>query len=163
MRKLIVILSLGMLTFASCSTDGENETDTNAIVGTWVVTDFALNGFDASDDARFGQQIIRNLASRDCYIINLQFNEDGTVVARSSGAYLEINATATGLDVPCPTESDVENSTYTFDGSVLSILDENGETISTRVNIDGAEMRINAADLEIDEFDEAGELVFTRQ
>ncbi|KAG1657600.1 hypothetical protein GQR58_023279 [Nymphon striatum] len=76
--------------------------------------------------------------------------------------YLEINATATGLVVPCPTQSDTETSTYTFDGTTLTTIDSGGAIVEVRVSIDGDIMSANATDLDIPNFDGEGELIFEK-
>jgi hypothetical protein len=135
----------------------------SAIIGTWDATELVIDNTTASDDAKFGKQILDFLTDKDCYIITLQFNEDLTAEASNAANFVEVNATATGLDVPCPTESDSESSTYTFDGSVVSIVDMNGDTINVDVRIQGDIMTVDAADLEIPNFDDSGELIFRKR
>lgn len=150
----------------SCSSDkDENNMDNlpSAIIGTWDATELVIDNNTASNDAKFGKQILDFLTNKDCYIITLQFNEDLTAEASNAANYVEVNATATGLDVPCPTESDSESSTYAFEGNVVSIVDVNGETINVDVSIQGDMMTVDAADLEIPNFDDSGELIFKKR
>jgi hypothetical protein len=152
----------------SCSSDKNEaaineEVALNAIIGTWDATQLIIDNETASDDAKFAKQILDFLTDEDCFIVTLQFNEDLTATAANSANYVEINATNTGLDVPCPTQSDNESSTYTFDGSVVTIVDANGEAIMVDVSIDGEVMTVDATDLEIPNFSDSGELIFVKR
>jgi hypothetical protein len=96
-------------------------------------------------------------------VITFTFNEDLSVVAENSVNYIEVNSTGTGLDIPCPTQKDTDNSTYTFDGRVLSIVDGQGMTVSTNVTFDGNTMAIDATGLDIPNFNASGELIFQKR
>jgi hypothetical protein len=150
----------------SCSKDDDNndtEAAQNAIVGEWQATELQIDDATAGDDAKFGKQILDFLTARDCFVLTFDFKADLTVTAENSADYLSINATSTGLDVPCPTESDVNSSTYTYDGSVLTTIDENGQTITVDVTINGDTMTVDAADLDIDNFNDQGKLIFKKK
>ncbi len=165
LKKIYGSIALVSLLF-SCSSDKDSDSmdsSPSAIIGTWDATELVIDNTTASDDAKFGKKILDFLTDKDCYIITLQFNEDLTAEASNSANFVEVNATATGLDVPCPTESDSESSTYTFDGSVVSIVDMNGDTINVDVRIQGDIMTVDAADLEIPNFDDSGELIFRKR
>lgn len=168
MNKAILALLGCTLALVSCSSDKkeaglQEEVALNAIVGTWDATELKIDNNTASDDAKFGKQILDFLTDRDCTIITLQFNEDLTASARNSANYVEINATGSGLDIPCPTDFDEESSEYTFDGTVVAIENANGETILVDVSIDGELMSVDASDLEIPNFTDSGELIFVKR
>ena len=149
----------------SCSDDKDDDgADPNDIVGTWDLTALEINPETASDDEEFAAEILDFLAASNCYILTFTFNEDGSVIEENSGNYLEINVNqqGTGLDIPCPTEQDTDVDEYTFDGSMLTYIDEEGET-TVEVDVDGNTIRISAIDLDIDNFDDGGTLVFTRR
>jgi len=150
----------------SCSSDKvEDVADASSIIGTWEATDLMINNDTASDDAKNARDILNFLTAKDCYILSFTFNSDLTVTAQNASNYVEIsvNSAGTGLEIPCPTESDTEASTYTFDGMVLTILDSNGETITVDVTIDGDTMAVDAADLDIPNFNDSGELIFIKR
>ena len=151
----------------SCSKDDDksNETGANAIVGSWEATALNIDDQTASEDAKNGSDALDFLTAKDCYIITFNFNEDLTVVAENSVNYLSIgvNAGGTGLDIPCPTEKDTDNSTYTYDGSSLTILDSEGETITTKATVDGSTLTIDASGLDIPNFNASGELLFRKR
>lgn len=161
--RLLVFSAAALI--LSCSNDNDNneiETEQNSIVGEWQATELQINDQTASDDAKFGKQILDFLTARDCFILTFDFKADLTVIAQNSSDYLSINATPTGLDVPCPTASDITTSTYTYDGSVLTTVDENGQILSVNVTIDGDTMTVDATDLNIDNFNDEGQLIFKR-
>ena len=164
-----ILFFLGMaLVLISCSSDkNDSEVETQvastAILGTWDATELEINNETASDDVKFGKQILDFLTNKDCYIITLQFNEDLTASASNSANYVEVNATATGLDIPCPTESDLESSTYTFDGTSVTTTKSDGEVLNINVSIDGDIMTVDAADLEIPNFSDDGQMIFVKR
>ena len=90
------------------------------------------------------------------------FNQDLSLIVENATDYLEINATATGLEVPCPTQKDTEASTYTYDGTTLTTIDTEGITVAVKVTIDGNMMSADATDLDIPNFDGSGELIFEK-
>lgn len=149
----------------SCSSDKDDDNaDPNDIIGTWDLTSLEIDPETATDDEEFAAEILDFLALSNCYILTYTFNEDGSVIEENSGNYLEINVNpgGTGLDIPCPTEEDVDEDEYTFDGTTLTYIDEEGET-SIEVEVDGNTIRISATDLDVDNFDDGGTLVFTRR
>lgn len=164
-----ILLSLAMaFALVSCSSDkedstSEDEINSTAILGTWVATELIIDNETASDDVKFGKQILDFLSNKDCYIITLQFNEDLSATASNSANYVEVNATATGLDIPCPTETDKNESTYVFDGKTVTTIDENGEELVIGVTIEGNVMTVDAADLDIPNFSEDGQLIFVKR
>lgn len=168
MYKRILLSAAMVLALVSCSSDkdeteSEAEINKTAIVGTWDATELTIDNETASDDVKFGKQILDFLSNKDCYIITLQFNEDLSAIASNSANYVEVNATADGLDIPCPTESDTNASTYTFDGETVTTIDEDGEELAIGVTIDGNVMTVDASDLDIPNFSEDGQLIFVKR
>jgi|AntAceMinimDraft_11_1070367.scaffolds.fasta_scaffold23512_2 hypothetical protein len=148
----------------SCSSDNEDGTAaSNNIVGTWDATELIVDQNTASDEAIFGSQILQVLTNENCFIITLKFNQDLTAEARSAVNNLEINVSGTGLSVPCPTDFESEANTYTYADGVVSFINEDGEMVNARVSIDGDVMTVNAASLEIPNFNDSGELIFQRR
>lgn len=150
----------------SCSSDKGDEPNIDSsvnIVGTWDATELQINEATASDNAFFAREILAHLTDKDCYVITLQFNADMTASATNSANFIEINATQTGLDIPCPTQSDTETSTYSYEGNVVSFVDANGDTVAVDVTINEDVMTVDAADLQIPEFNESGQLIFQRR
>ena len=148
----------------SCSDDKDGENN-DSIVGTWDLTAYEIDEETATDDQEFAQEILQFLSAIDCTILSYTFNEDGTVISRDSGDYLEINANpgGSGLDIPCPTESDVEDGMYTYEEGVLTYIDEVEGNTEVEVEINGNTIRIGAAQMGIDNFEDGGTLVFTRR
>ncbi len=161
-----LLLVLGVFLVFSCSSDKDSDkADENSIEGTWDATEFVIDDNTASDDAKNGRDILNYLTTKDCYILTFTFSNDLSVTAKNSANYVEVslNSSGTGLEIPCPTESDIESRAYTFDGKVLVIDDGTGETTTVDVTIDGDTMTLNAADLDIPNFNDGGQLVFTRR
>ena len=159
---LVCILFLGF----SCSTDKEDSAEaSNSIVGTWDASALEIDNATASDDAKNARDILSFLTARDCYIITLRFMEDLTVETEDSVNYLEINVNSggTGLDIPCPTDSDMDSTTYTFDDGMLTYVDSDQQTVTIEVDINGNTMRVDARDMDIPNFNDSGQLVFTRR
>lgn len=163
-RNVGVLLIATVLTF-SCSSDKSDEEmqDATAIVGTWQATELKINNETASDDAKFGKQILDFLTAKDCYILTFTFNEDLTVIAKDAVNYIEINATSSGLDIPCPVDMDTDAGTYSYDGKVLTYVNGDDETATINVTIDGTVMSIDATQLDIPNFNDEGELIFKKK
>lgn len=162
-RNIVLICTISML-ILSCSKDNDGvETGLNVIVGTWAVTELQIDDSTASDDAKFGKQILDFLTDNSCVILTLTFNEDMTLAADNSANFLNISATATGLTIPCPTEKETTNSTYTYDGVTLTTVDGDGMTVNINVTVNGDVMTADAADLNIPNFNGGGNLIFMRQ
>lgn len=166
MKRHSLLFTLGVFLVFSCSSDKDSDmADANSIEGTWDATEFVIDDNTASDDAKNGRDILNFLTAKDCYILTFTFSNELSVTAKNSSNYVEIsvNSSGTGLEIPCPTESDIESRTYTFDGKVLVIDDGIGGIITVDVTIDGDTMTINAADLDIPNFNDGGQLVFVRR
>ncbi len=166
--KLNSILFLFVLAlFLSCSSDKDNENEggSNAIVGVWDLTELKINASTATDEAKFAKEILDYLSVANCYILTIDFKSDLSLVTESKGGYLEVNANqaGTGLDIPCPTQKDTETTTYTYSNGVLSVIGDDNQTVNTNVIISGNTMTVNAVDLDLENFNESGQLVFTRR
>ena len=163
-RKLSLVV-LSTIALFACSSDKEGGIDSNSILGTWDLTALQIDENNATTDEEFGKEILDFLTAEDCYIITLTFNADLSVISESSADYLQINVNpgGTGLDIPCPTQKDTDESTYTFDGETLTYIDDSLETVTVNVQFSGNTMVISAVELGIDNFDTGGELVFTKR
>lgn len=162
-RNLLFLFMASVLMFA-CSTDQDNQESNdplNAILGSWRAVEFNVAG-SGSSTVNLGAEILANLAAEECYILTFDFNQDLTVVVENAFNFIALNATPAGISVDCPEQRDVESSTYTFDGSTLSIVDEDGVTQSIEVTIEGDIMTVDAADLDVDNLNAEGELIFEK-
>lgn len=158
-RNLFLLFIVSTLLF-SCSKD-ENEDSANLIVGTWRATEFQAADPNSST-LNFGAEILANLTAEECYVLTFAFNADLTVVVENAINYVVPDATPTGISVDCPTQKDTESSTYTYDGSVLTIVDQDGMTQLIKVTIDGNVMTVDATDLDVNNLDAAGSVIFSK-
>ena len=165
LNRVLFLFVLALFLSCSSDKDNENEGGSNAIVGVWDLTELKINESTASDEAIFGKEIIDFLSDANCYILTIDFKADLSLVTESKGGYLEVNVNqeGTGLDIPCPTQKDTETTTYTYSNGVLSVIGDDNQTINTNVTISGNKMTINATELDLENFNESGELVFTRR
>lgn len=164
MRNTVVFL-LGILLISACSTDKSSDNPDNSIVGTWDLTALTIDEGTASDEEEFGQDILNELSASQCYLVSLSFREDLTLVTEDATNYLEIsvNPGGTGLEVPCPSQMDSDTTTYVYADGVLTFVDDNQETITVNVSISGSTMTIAAQELDVQNFNAGGELVFTKR
>jgi len=165
MRKIVVILFLGSLLISSCSTDKTSDNTDNSIIGSWDLTALTIDEATASDEEEFGQDILNMLSATDCYLITLTFNEDLSLVTEDASNYLEIgvNPGGTGLDVPCPSQRNMETTTYVYEDGVLTFIDDNQETVSVNLSMSGSTMTMAAQELDVENFNAGGELIFTKR
>lgn len=163
MKYSISALFVMVTILLSCSTDKDNEENAQKdLEGSWVVTSLQIDDETASDNAKYGKQILDYLTENNCVVLTFIFKSDMSVELRNSVNYIEIGAGQTGLQITCPTETDIEMGTYSYDGVLLTIINEEGESETVRVSIDGAILSMNAADLDIPNFNEEGELIFQK-
>jgi len=167
MKRIIYLFAIVAM-IGSCSDDKENtdnQTDQAQLQGTWDASELKIDDQTASDEAKFGRSILDYLTNKSCNVITFTFNADLTIVVENSVNYLsiDVNSGGSGLDIPCPSESDIDTSTYTFDGTTLSYVDADGQTITVKPVFEGNMMTITAADLGYTNLDAEGELVFTKR
>ncbi len=166
MKTYVITLLAACTLLFSCSSDKEDpNVNENNLIGTWELTALEIDDSSASDDEKFGRDILEFLSAIDCSLLTITFNEDLTVITENSGNYLEINVSpsGTGLDVPCPTSKDTSVDSYTFEGGVLTYIDEDMQETKVNVSIENNTMRISATELSFANFDEGGFLVFTKR
>ena len=162
-RNVITLLIISAVVF-SCSKDKNNNNDNEStIVGTWQATELKIDNNTASDDAKNSRDILDYLTANDCFVITFTFNADLSVISDNAVNYLEINAGPTGIEIPCPTESDTDAGTYTVEGSTLTYIDSNDDTFTISISINGDTMTLDASSLDIPNFEVDGELVFKRK
>jgi len=188
MKYRLIMLLFAVVAYTSCSTDQiaedlaaklaeeqrtlediENESEEQKdadksadLIGTWHATELKIDDQVASDEAKFGKQILDHLSNKECFIIDFTFNEDLSVVAKNSAAYLEINVGGSGLDVPCPAEEDSDTGTFAFDGEVMTYTDANDQQTMIDVSVENDIMTVDAAQMGIANFDASGELIFVK-
>ena len=166
MKRFTFLYLIATVFVFSCSSDKENiMADANSIEGTWDATELSIDNNTASDDAKNVRDIFKFLTALDCHLLTFTFNTDLSVTAENAINYVEesFSLSGNGMEISCPTDRDTEASTYTFDGSVLTIVNINGSSISLDVTIDGNTMTIDATDLEIPNFNESGQLIFIKR
>jgi len=163
-RAIFTLILISGLAF-SCSSDSDNNDpvdEKNAIVGSWQATE--LQAADPnSSEVDLGAEVLAKLTAEQCEILVFTFQEDLVLIAESAVNSLEINATATGLDVPCPTQKEIETTTYTYDGTTLTYVDTGIGTKTVQATVDGNTLSIDATDLDIPNLNGAGKLIFTRK
>jgi hypothetical protein len=164
MKRSISVLPIILSLLVSCSTDKDKSEDPiSAIEGSWAATELQVDEETASENSKFGAQILDYLTENNCVVLTFTFKSDLTVEANNSANYIEVNGSSSGLEIQCPTQSDFNLSTYTFDGAILTTVDEDGQTVALRATVNDNILSINAADLDIPNFNDEGELLFVKQ
>ena len=159
--KIRIFLSvfLSALLFA-CSNDSDS--GSNSIVGTWDLVAVELDGTTPEEEA--AEQLVSLLALQGCYLITLQFDENGTALFQSSLGYLDYSSLLTGgLTIDCPTESDSESATYTYQNGQLAITDSTGMTETTGIILAGDRLTFDLEGSEFDDIGSSGSLIFERR
>ncbi len=125
MKNIIGLAVLLVLFFSSCGSDGGS----SSIEGEWEVTNLQSAGcddpldnliFDLSDDNCFEED-----GFTFCMEIVYDFKPGGIMIGTSS-------ITFAGM-----TSSEVEEYTYTIDGGLLTVCDEDDECSSATYNLSG--------------------------
>lgn len=164
-HNLVLLFVLTTLLF-SCSSDKDDVVqEESGIVGSWELTALQVDNSTASDEEKYAQDILSFLSAMDCSIMTITFNADLSVITEDSGNYLEINVNpgGTGLDVPCPTQKDTSVGSYIYESGVLTYIDETEMETTLNVTISGNTMSVSAAELDFANFNDGGELIFTKR
>ena len=152
-RKILSLLLIGFIVL-SCSNDSDEGSDemvnpTNELIGTWLLTDLRIDSGVDDDDLDFAQQIIAYLNGIDCVMITFTFNADNTVLS--------------GLDIPCPTESTSESSTWRLEGNQLTFINEDMQEETVTISIeDGTTLILPGESIDPNNYSGA-DAVFTKQ
>jgi len=159
--KFVYFYVLFVFAAIGCSTDNdEGATSEPQIVGTWNLTSVNFTGQDETE-LNLAAEIIDRLAEEACYLVTFEFNANGNATATDRINFIEVNAGPTGLEVPCPTNSDVETTTWSLSGNQLTFINEDLEEETILVEIDGNTMILNGEDLNADNYAGA-QAIFTR-
>ncbi len=165
MKNYIFPVIAAIVLFSACSTDGDDNNDetneSSSLVGTWNMTDVS---FADTDDTTLilADEIVDELLAENCFLVSFTFNADGTATSEDKINYIEVNAGPTGLEVPCPTQSDVESTLWSLDGDQLTFINENQEEETITIELDGDTLIIAGEDIDEDNYAGA-EAIFTRQ
>ncbi len=162
--KLIVLIAVFALTL-SCSSDSEDDGlqmvgGESNLVGTWNLTSVDFTG-QSDTELNLAAEIIDNLVEEQCYLVTFVFNVDGTASAEDKTNYIEVNAGPTGLDVPCPTQSDTESTTWSLEGNQLTFINADMEEETIEVAIEGNTMVIAGEVIDADNYSGA-QAIFTK-
>jgi hypothetical protein len=163
MKKGIIAI-ITILFLASCSTDSENDQmlETSALVGTWNMTDVRFEEDPMDTSLNLADEIIDQLVEENCFLVTFAFNADGTATGENKVNYIEINASPTGLDVPCPEQSDIETTLWTLVGDQLTFINEDQEEETITIQLEGNTLILAGDDINAENYTGA-EAVFTRQ
>ena len=158
--RFVLGLLFSLLLFSCSSDDGDS--GSNSIVGTWDLVALELDGATAEEEA--AEQLVSLLATQGCYLVTLRFRDNGTAEFESSLSYLDYSGLLTGgLGIDCPTESDSESATYTYENGELAITDSEGMTNSAAVSLSGDRLSFDLEGSEFDEIEGSGSLIFERR
>ena len=107
-------------------------------------------------------EIVDELLAEDCFLVSFTFNADGTATAEDKVNYIEVNAGPSGLEVPCPSQSDIESTLWSLDGDQLTFINDNQEEETITIQLEEDTLIIAGEDIDEDNYAGA-EAVFTRQ
>jgi len=145
----------------SCSSD-DGDSGSNSIVGTWDLVALEIDGTTPEEEA--AEQLVSLLALQGCYLLTLNFEESGTASFQSSLGNLDYSGLlAGGLNIDCPTESETESATYTYENGQLVITDSSGISETVDVILAGDRLTFDLEDSEFEEVGGSGSLIFERR
>ncbi|MGB5190110.1 lipocalin family protein, partial [Robiginitalea sp.] len=135
--KLKSFLSgLFIVLLLSCSSDDDGDSGSNSIVGSWDAVSLQLDS--GSQEEQSLVDFFNLLAAQECYLISMILEADNEATLLTSIDYLDLSGLFTGnLSIDCPTESDSETATYSFENDQLRITDSNGITTSVDASLNG--------------------------
>ena len=161
-KSVLAIITILFLT--GCSTDSENDEmlETSALVGTWNMTDVRFQEDPMDTSLNLADEIVDQLVAEDCFLVTFTFNADGTASAENKVNFIEINADAMGLDVPCPEQSDIETTLWSLTENELTFVNEDQEEETIKIQLEGNTLILAGDDINAENYSGA-EVVFTRQ
>ena len=155
--RILISALLGVLIMACSSDDGDNGPD--SIVGTWDLTSVEFDGNTEEEQA--AELLFALLAAQDCSLITMIFEQDGQATLQTSLAYLDLEGIDLGNPViDCPTESDRESATYTYEDGQLSITDSEGFTSVVGAVLSGDLLMVDLEGSEFEDFGVTGSMTF---
>ncbi len=161
--KLKSFLSgLFIVLLLSCSSDDDGDSGSNSIVGSWDAVSLQLDS--GSQEEQSLVDFFNLLAAQECYLISMILEADNGATLLTSIDYLDLSGLFTGnLSIDCPTESDSETATYSFENDQLRITDSNGITTSVDANLNGDRLTLFIEGEEFDDLEVSGSLIFERR
>ncbi|MGB5314449.1 MAG: lipocalin family protein [Robiginitalea sp.] len=161
--KLKSFLSgLFIVLLLSCSSDDDGDSGSNSIVGSWDAVSLQLDS--GSQEEQSLVDFFNLLAAQECYLISMILEADNEATLLTSIDYLDLSGLFTGnLSIDCPTESDSETATYSFENDQLRITDSNGITTSVDANLNGDRLTLFIEGEEFDDLEVSGSLIFERR
>jgi hypothetical protein len=92
------------------------------------------------------------------------FRDNGQASLESSLEYLVIDETfLLNPVVDCPSQSDSESATYTYEDGQLSITDSEGFTTTVSVMLSGDRLTVDLEDFGFDDVGASGTMTFERR
>lgn len=153
------VLFVGLL---SCSSDDDGDSGSNSIVGTWDAVTLQLDS--GSQEEQGLADLFNLLAAQECYLVSMILEADNEATLITSIGYLDLSILFTGnLSVECPTESDSETATYTFENDQLRITDSDGMTTAVDATLSGDRLTLFIEDEGFDDLEVSGSLIFERR
>ena len=167
MKKNWTLIGIVSILLIACSTDGDSNdaeemVTTSALVGTWNLTDVRFMEDPNDTSLNLADEIVDQLVQENCVLVTFTFNENGSVSSSDKLNFIEINAGPTGLDVPCPEQSEDLTGTWTLEGNQLTVDDGSGTVETLTVELDGNTLIIPGEEIDPENYGDA-EAVFTRQ
>ena len=158
--RIFIAIVAGSLMFACSSDDGES--GSNSIVGTWDLVSLQLDGNTPEEETV--EQLISLLAAQDCYLITMLFEQDGAATLETSLSYLDPTALlGGGLSIDCPSQSDTESATYTYENGQLTITDSEGMATTIAVVLSGDRITFDLEGSEFEDVGVTGSMTFERR
>lgn len=163
MRKWFVLPVLALALASSCSNDKGDGGDVS-LEGTWDAVAFEIDDATATEDELLARDFMNILTARDCFILSVTFNSDGTAISENKFDYLDLSGVAVGdFNIPCPTDSDAESGTYEYQEGQLSFTDSMGATSTVDARISGNRLYMDLAGSVFEDVVSTGQLVFEKR
>ena len=161
MKWRIFFIGLMTLGLVSCSSD-DGDSGSDSIVGTWDLVSLQLDGTSQEEEA--AELLLNQLAAQGCSLITLIFADGGQATLQTSINYLDpTNLLLGGLTLDCPTQSDTESASYTYENNQLTITDSDGMSTTLDANLAGDRLTLDLEGSEFDDFGSSGAMIFERR
>lgn len=160
MKNNIIALLVFCMTCISCSTDeNANEITANNLVGVWEISEVRT---EPSSSLNLPKEIADILITEGCKLLVFTFQENGSATSASKLNHITFNATPTGLDVDCPTQTDTESSSWELVGDQLTITPTMGDAETFTIKLSSSTLIIAGEDIDASNYS-GTDVVFSKK
>lgn len=149
MKRTLLVLFMASAVIVSCSTDKEDASSRDSLVGTWAMSSVIPGNVADVDEAEMDYKTkpYIDLIASDCQLLVITFNEDGSQITENKVNYIMHDFDGEKIVFSCPTQKDTNSGSWSLDGNSLTITDKFGNEEQATVKMEGNTFSVSGDDL----------------